>query len=95
MPASWAQSRKIKIVLTVIAVIYLLAQLGGMAIGIIAISTGFGEVRHPPVPWPVYLFWLPGFLFQLGIITVALWLLWKPPQKGRLQYPPDNISGPA
>jgi len=85
---SWVQSRQAKVVLTIIAGFYLFAQLAGMAAGMIYAASGFGLEKAHHLPWPIYMLWIPGFVFQLGIISGALWLLWRPPRKGRLQPPP-------
>ena len=87
-PESWTQKREMKIILTVVAALYLCAMLASMTFGMIFAANGWGLENQPHLPWPVYLLWIPGFLVQFGIVGVALWLLWKPSRKGRLQHPP-------
>lgn len=79
---SWVKSMKVKIVLTILIGIYLVVQLALTIMIILVFTADLGFFDNAPhIPWPLYLFCVSGFLFQIGIIGLVLWLLWKKPKK--------------
>ena len=78
----WAKSRQGKIALTVIAGLYLFGHFVAMVASIVIMSTSNWWLPNDatPPPWPFFLFWIPSFLIQMGIIGVVIWLLWKEPK---------------
>jgi hypothetical protein len=78
-----------KIALTVLAGLYLFAVLFPYLVVLVLGITGWGDVfGSSPPPFPFYLFMIPGFLFQAGLVGVALWLLWREPKPPGAPPPP-------
>jgi hypothetical protein len=78
----WAKSRQGKIALTVIAGLYLFGQFVAMVAMIVIFTTSSWWLPNDAYspPWPFFLFWIPGFLIQMAIMGVVIWLLWKEPK---------------
>ena len=78
----WAKSRQGKTALTIIAALYMFGQFVAMVAMIVVFTTSSWWLPSdvPPPPWPFVMFWIPGFLIQMGIVSVAIWLLWKEPK---------------